>query len=166
MGTVEFAKEELKLAGLLDKDSDYNGMLGEAVLELMEVFSKQGHSGSSAPAVVSLFKELALYRPINPINNTEDEWIEVGTDFYQNRRMSAIFKDGKNDKPYYLDAIIWELPNGVTYTGTVEGIRSRQYCRFPFFPKSFFVQVTDEKEPKIIDKSELDAVFIYYDKYE
>jgi hypothetical protein len=32
MSLVMHAEQELKLAGLLDKDSDYNGMLGYSVL--------------------------------------------------------------------------------------------------------------------------------------
>jgi len=34
---VEHAKRELTLAGLFNKDSDYGGMMGDSVMELMEV---------------------------------------------------------------------------------------------------------------------------------
>ena len=60
---VEHAKTELKAAGLLDKDSDYDGMLGEAALELVEVFDKQGHSGLSAPYVASIVNKLFMFKP-------------------------------------------------------------------------------------------------------
>ena len=39
---TDHARNELKLAGLFDKDSDYDGMLGDSVMELVKVFSKQG----------------------------------------------------------------------------------------------------------------------------
>ena len=34
MSTIEHAKQELKAAGLYDSDSDYGGMLAEAVMKL------------------------------------------------------------------------------------------------------------------------------------
>jgi len=55
MGLMEHAKKELELAGLFAKDSDYGGMLGDAVLELIEKFAEQGHSGASAGMVSDLF---------------------------------------------------------------------------------------------------------------
>ena len=43
MNSIDHAKLELQMAGFFDKDSDYGGMIGEAVMELMEVFANQGH---------------------------------------------------------------------------------------------------------------------------
>lgn len=37
MNIIEFAKNELEIAGMFDKDSDYNGMIGDAVMELIKV---------------------------------------------------------------------------------------------------------------------------------
>ena len=34
-----------------DQDSDYEGMLGTAVYEIIKVFAQQGHSGASAEIV-------------------------------------------------------------------------------------------------------------------
>ena len=53
-----YAYDWLKSRGLFDEDSDYNGMLGEAVLELVKVFSKQGHSGFSAGLTKEMFYRL------------------------------------------------------------------------------------------------------------
>ena len=61
MSVLETAKEQIKLKGLLDKDSDYDGMIGEALIELMEVFTKQGHSGMSAVHTAILFNKLVRY---------------------------------------------------------------------------------------------------------
>ena len=64
MGLREHAEVELKAAGLYDKDADYGGMIPEAVLELVEVFAKQGHSSGSAGIVTSiLHKVLQSYYP-------------------------------------------------------------------------------------------------------
>lgn len=61
MSVFEQTKETVKEKGLLDKDSDYGGMIGKSLIELMEVFSKQGHSGFSAHHVANLFHELVKH---------------------------------------------------------------------------------------------------------
>lgn len=96
---VKHAKKELELAGLFDKDSDYDGMLGDAVLELVKVFSKQGHSGFSAHLTLDLFNKVAQYKPLTEIGTTEDEWQNVsdkaGQEMWQNRRRGTTFsRDG------------------------------------------------------------------------
>ena len=163
---VEHAKAELEMAGLFSEQGDfYGGMTGKAVLELIEVFAKQGHSGMSAPMVVNIFKDLANFKPINAIKGTDDEWVEVSDGTFQNKRLSAVFKEGKDGKPYYLDAIVWQYEDGGAFTGTVEGITSRQYIKLPFLPKTFYVKVTKGDENKILDKKKLDEAFDFYEKY-
>ena len=95
MGLVSYAKQELKIAGLFDKDSDYGGMLGDAVMELMEVFAKQGHSECSASMALSIFNKVAAYKPLSPLTFGDDEWIDTGRCF-QNKRDSAVFKESKD----------------------------------------------------------------------
>lgn len=158
---INHARAELEMAGLFDKDKDfYGGETGKAVMELIEVFSKQGHSGMSAPRVIALFKELANFNPINPIKCTDDEWVEVSENHFQNNRLSAVFKEGKEGKPYYLDAIVWEQEDGGAFTGTVEGIGSRQFIKIPFLPKTFYVKI--DKDRNIIDRETLNKAFEYY----
>jgi len=53
-----YAYEWLKSRGLFDGGADYGGMLGEAVLELIKVFSKQRHSGFSAELTKEMFYRL------------------------------------------------------------------------------------------------------------
>jgi hypothetical protein len=69
MSLIEHAKMELQIAGAFDKDSDYQGAIGEAVMELIEVFSKQGHSGMSASYVAGLFHKLAKYEPLGTLRS-------------------------------------------------------------------------------------------------
>ena len=120
---VEHAKIELELAGLLSEESDfYGGMTGKSVLELMEVFSKQGHSGMSAPLVADLFKKLVNYEPLQPITGKNEEWNDVSemmgeknTEYFQNKRESGLFK--KNGIITYINAIIKRTPDGTTWSG-------------------------------------------------
>jgi hypothetical protein len=188
MSLTEHAKSELELAGLFDKDSDYDGMIGEAVMELMEVFSKQEHSGYSAPRVSSIFKTLADYEPLRPITCDDNEWgVAVGENTFQNKRLSSVFKEGKEGKPYYLDAIVFRGQNGSCFTGSStlkdgSEIYSRQFIKTPFKPKSFYIDVIEtewykDKEDNLTkkkgggwwtsvvkDESQLDEVFKYYDR--
>jgi hypothetical protein len=158
---VKFAKQELEMAGFFDEEDFYGGLIGKSVMELIEVFDKQGHSGMSASAVRELFNELANHIPINAINGTDDEWINVDGEVFQNKRLPALFKQGKYGKPYYLDAIVWRYPDGYCFTGTVEGITSRQYIKLPFLPKTFYVDVTNDE--KIIDRKSLEEANSYYE---
>lgn len=54
----QFFVERLKQLGMFDKDSDYGGMIGEAVKDLSALFMKQGHSGQSAEITLKLFNLL------------------------------------------------------------------------------------------------------------
>lgn len=173
MSLKEHAKKELELAGLFDKDSDYGGMLAEAVMELIEVFSKQGHSGASAPRVLGLFKVLGNYGNLSPLTGHNDEWNDVGNGVFQNKRASAVFKENSSDKAYYLDAIIWRTPSGSSWTGKADELSSRQYIKsFPFTPKTFYVDVTETEinpgdwEFHIKDREQLLQVFELYEKHE
>jgi len=52
------AKKNLEMAGLLDKDSDYGGMIGEAVLKLINTHFDEGHSGMSHEYVLQIFNKV------------------------------------------------------------------------------------------------------------
>jgi hypothetical protein len=98
---VQFARNELSTAGLFDPDSDYGGMAGRAVMELIEVFSKQGHSGFSAGMVAYIFHELTKYQPLTPLTDNPKEWNEVGYGLWQSSRApSAFSQDGGKTYKY------------------------------------------------------------------
>jgi hypothetical protein len=92
---LEHAKRELELAGLYDQDSDYNGDSAKAVEELVEVFSKQGHSGGSAWLVTEIFCKLVKYENLTPITDNPDDWQDVseymGKSMWQSKRNPSIF---------------------------------------------------------------------------
>jgi hypothetical protein len=88
---VEHARRELDAAGLFDKDSDYNGMLGEAVIELVKVFADQDHSGMSATMTRQLFDELVQFNNLTPLSNNPYEWTEVADSLWQSKRRASVF---------------------------------------------------------------------------
>jgi hypothetical protein len=61
---IKHAKSELQRVGLFDKDSDYDGELGNGVFSLIKMFALQGHSGYSAEATIHLFTKLARFEKI------------------------------------------------------------------------------------------------------
>lgn len=116
---VKHAEYELKLAGLFDKDSDYDGMLGEAVMELVKVFAKQGHSGFSAHQTLRIFNEVANFKPLTPIGKSKDEWVDVSEmsseqPMWQNKRRGTTFsRDGGKtwydiDDPKLNNGDVWQ----------------------------------------------------------
>lgn len=100
---VDYARDELERAGWFktndveegNPDGVYNGMVGSAVLEIVEVFAKQGHSGMSASVVTHLVEKLMRYEPLTPLTFGPEEWTAVGPNTLQNRRKFSVFsKDG------------------------------------------------------------------------
>lgn len=111
---VEWAEAELRRAGLFDKDSDYEGMIGEEVLKLVQTFSEAGHSGYSAMLAAQIFGELSAWKPLTPLTDDPDEWMHIEESMVGNaitwqsrRNPSAFSSDG--GKTYYLltDRLSW-----------------------------------------------------------
>ena len=104
---VKHAKRELELAGLFDKDSDYNGMLGNAALEIIEVFARQGHSGYSASVTTSIVEKLMRYEPLTALTYNPDEWNDVsemsGEPMWQNKRKVSVFSEDGGKTHYDID---------------------------------------------------------------
>jgi hypothetical protein len=136
------AERELELAGYDDGDG-MNALMKKCVLELIDVFAAQGHSGFSAPYCVALFKKLALFEPLLPLTGKDDEWnlISDRDHCYQNKRASSVFKE--NGQAYDIDGKIFEDPDGGRYTSK----DSRVPVEFPYVPTSVIVKVDDEGTP-------------------
>ena len=100
---IEHAKEELQRAGMLSKDSDYEGLAGKATLELVEAFERQGHSGFSAGLVLGLFSTLARFKALSPITNDPAEWTEVADNLWQSKRQSDLFSADGGKTGYSCD---------------------------------------------------------------
>lgn len=135
MSLTDFARSELAAAGYFDHDAMYAGMLGNAVLELIEKFAEQGHSGMSASITVQVFEKLARFQPLGPLTGADDEWTEVGPGVFQNRRCPHVFKE--NGEAYDMDGRIFREPSGLCFTSR----HSRVPVTFPYTPKREYVDV-------------------------
>lgn len=135
MSNLNHYKSELQRAGLLNEKSVYDGMLGNAVLELVEVFTKQGHSGASAHMTVDIFNKLINENILTPLTGDDSEWCEItrenGKPLYQNNRRSSVFKDDK--EAYDIDGgPIFKDIKGGTYTCRESILHN---ITFPYSPK-------------------------------
>ena len=129
------------------------------------------------------------YEPLGPITGKDEEWTDVSIHsdtketWYQNKRCSALFKDGKDGKPYYINAIVKRDQRGINWSGRAwlneedwlngdrtKMIDKRGYVKsFPFTPKTFYIDVRDVEVAKddwesfMVDPSQLDEIKEYYD---
>jgi len=79
----------MAIAGV-DEDI-YGDMTSKAVLELIEVFEKQGHSGMSASLVLSIFNRVVDFKNLSPLTNDPSEWQQHSESMWQNKRNSEAF---------------------------------------------------------------------------
>jgi hypothetical protein len=150
------------------------------LIALARKFGDSGQSGGSAPfvasALASAVKNLCLQMPVAPVMGTDDEWVEVAEDngtLFQNKRCPAVFKNDAG--AHFLDAIVWVEEGGVGFTGKAhnglgggEIISSHQPVKFPFIPKTFYVDVVRvsneivEDAAVIKDPKQLEKALEYY----
>lgn len=199
--TQKFAKKELEILAATAPDAIITPFAKE-ILALCEAFGNSGQSGGSAPytatAISKAINKLLLQEPICDITGHENEWIDVsestGYTMYQNARCSGLFKY-QNGRSSYVDAIVWKGEEKYdTFTGSVyiddkdfELIGSSQFVKFPFKPKTFYIDVIripileNEAEKRKLhyikdglnkcyytilkDAKQLDVVFKYYEKH-
>jgi hypothetical protein len=104
---VIHARRELQLAGLYDKDGDYNGALGPSILRVVEAFAAEQYSGASGAVAAITLYSLLRFQPITPLTYQPDEWNDVsginGTPLWQNRRDSQVFSIDGGATWYHLD---------------------------------------------------------------
>lgn len=134
---LKHAKVEFAAAGYKEEDGGPNKWMKENVLELLKVFSEQGHSGMSATHCIELFTKLARYEPLVPLTGEDEEWEKIGPGEFQNKRCSHVFKDSNrfNGQAYDIQGKIFVEPNGVTYTNSDSIVT----ISFPYLPSSEFV---------------------------
>ncbi len=129
---------------MFDKDSDYGGMMGHAVMKMIKQFSEEGHSGFSASIAIGLFEKLARFEPLTPLTGEDDEWDNVSQisddPLFQNKRCPHVFKD-KDGTAYDIVGKIFRHADGVCFTNR----KSRVPVTFPYVPKREYVDVAGEE---------------------
>jgi len=115
MNLIDHAKQEFETRDWPGDCEMQRAVCGN-ILELLEVFSKQGHSGSSASYVLGLFNTLASFAPIAPLTGADNEWVEVEDGVYQNKRCSEVFKE--EGEAYWIRGKIFRDKDGCLYTNS------------------------------------------------
>jgi hypothetical protein len=150
---INHAMTEFRAAKFVDENGVYCDEMQEAicnhVLKLLEIFSEEGHSGSSAPYAINMFKTLAMFEPIVPLTGEDWEWVEVARQngpLYQNKRASRVFKD--DDGAYDIDGIVWydwyTNDAGEKYKSHFTNHKSKVPVTFPYTPKTEYKEWIEE----------------------
>lgn len=143
--SIEFAKNELKLLEKGCRSEDELAMQEEAtrnVLELLEVFRKQEHSGFSASYTINILKRLVDNKPLSPLTGEDDEWGDSLTlgdvQTQQNKRCSSVFRDNfDNSTAHDIYDIAFSDNGGITWFGSEAKARIyRKPIQFPWMPPS------------------------------
>lgn len=138
------AMMEFRAAKWVDENGKFNDPWQESlcnhVLELLELFSDKGHSGTTAPYTVNMFKTLAMYEPLVPLTGEDWEWNELsynGDMKYQNKRCGHVFK-GEDGRAYDIEGkIFYERyidDEGEDCKHHYTCSDSRVYIEFPYTP--------------------------------
>lgn len=154
MTLIDHALNEFRAAKWLDSDGKYCDEMQEDickhVLNLLQVFSDEGHSGSTAPYTVNVFSKLAMFEPLVPLTGEDWEWHEVDNGMLQNRRCGHVFKE--NGKAFDVQGIIFQEDHtdpetGETFTTSFTSYKSRVDVTFPYTPTRTYVKVDKDGNP-------------------
>lgn len=145
---------EFRAAGWCDENGKFDDEMQEAicnhVLKLLELFADEGHSGSTAPYTVNIFKKLAMFEPIVPLTGEDWEWTEVHDGVFQNKRCSRVFKqaDRFDGQAYDIDGIIfynwYKNENGEKIKSYFTGKESCVPITFPYIPTKEYKEWIEE----------------------
>ena len=106
------AREEFRAAGWMDENGDIKdemqALICANVLDLLNLFSKQGHSGTSAPYAINMFRRLVNFKAITPLTGEDWEWNHVADNLWQNKRCSSVFKNEKGEAHDIDGKVFWE----------------------------------------------------------
>lgn len=105
---ANWAKAELDRL-ITDDEDGMQAEINKDILQIVEVFGNQGHSGFSASYALSIIKRLSAWKPITPLTGEDDEWGSVpewdnGEQAQQNKRCPTVFrKNFDNSTAHYID---------------------------------------------------------------
>ena len=150
MSLIQYAKNELDCIGMTADGDEYNAMMRNHILHMVEEFAKEGHSGFSANYAISCLQKLLKFEPLSPLTGKDDEWNYVGdlgdNPVYQNKRCSRVFKD-TDSKAYDIDGyVFWSWATdeqGDKYKSYYTNQKSRKYIEFPYTPTTEYVEDTE-----------------------
>ena len=156
-GYENHAMKEFQILGWVDKNDqwmqDQDGdssqeMICKNILEVLKTIASQGHTGFTIGYLMQKVQRLVDFKPIAPLTGEDDEWRkcpELKGEMYQNKRFSAVFKDGKDGAAYWQSGKVF-VDNTGSYT---KGRESHVPVTFPFYvpDKPEFVDLRENGHP-------------------
>jgi len=120
-----------------------NKLMHDNLIEIVQKFADQGHSGFSASYAIGLLQNLLAFEPLSDLTCASDEWNDVSDMSpiltWQNKRCSHVFKDGTG-RAYDIEGRIFRDPDGSTWTNG----DSHVDVTFPYKPAHEYI----DREPE------------------
>jgi hypothetical protein len=122
MTMLEYAEKEWDLAFPPEQSDEMQNWIKENVMQLLKVFSDQGHTNMTGGYTLNAFARLARYKPIAPLTGEESEWQDCVmkgrfNDQQQNVRYSSVFRiNHDNSTAYDIDGKVFIDEDGCAYT--------------------------------------------------
>lgn len=147
MSLLKYAEQELDIIGMKDGD-DLDGAMRKHLLQMVKLFSEEGHSGFSASYAVACLEKLLKYEPLSPLTGKDDEWVEIAEDMtiggklWQNKRCYRVFKD-ENGAYDSEGKVFWSWmtdDEGKQFKSHYTSSKSRVYIQFPYVPSREYVE--------------------------
>ena len=112
-GFIKFALREFKQGGLnIEDPQEYEDHVAVHVLQLLELFSREGHSDFSAGLTIHWFNKLASFKPLTPLRNpmetglyhdVSDFNMKTGKQTLQSTHVSSVFSEDGGKTWYDID---------------------------------------------------------------
>jgi len=106
-----FAENELSRLG---KDEMQEAM-NKHLLQMVKVFTEEGHSGFSAMYAIRCLERLLRFLPLTEIEDKPEEWKEADETLLQHKRCSQIFKNKTDGKAFNVNGRVFTSDNGKTW---------------------------------------------------
>ena len=165
--SVEYAKSEL---ARISKDKDgMQSAINKNILDIVELFASQEHSGLTASYVMSAIDRLLQFKPLTPLTGEDDEWTEImsenGKKTFQNNRCYEVFKttdtQGNLLEAHDIEGIVVSDDGGITW---FTSNRFRKDVTFPYMPathsEEIYIEYISRDKYEIItdDKERIEAL--------
>jgi len=136
MSLHDYAKRELDRLcppdanGIKDELQEW---IDRNVLQIVDLFSDQGHSNTSAMYVLNILERVLRFHPLTPLTGEDDEWVAClgqEDDKQQNNRYYSVFRNNHdNSTAYDIEGKIFSSDGGRTFWTSKD---SRVPITFPF----------------------------------
>jgi hypothetical protein len=157
---ISYAEDELNRIGMTeDSPDEMNVEMRKHILHMVKEFSEEGHSGFSGRYALNMLTKLLDFKPITPLTGADDEWNDVGEDYWQNKRCSSVFKKA-DGTCYDIDGkVFWEWyrdENGEEVKTHYSGSGCSTPVTFPYTPpdKPIYEYKHSDAEPRTPPQNE------------